>query len=806
MAVIDYFYANNFPSQRISNAEKEKPEWYAQCCDYVIAMGQSCADKDNLEKKYLILNGEVPDEFYRKILNPYNANKEKYTRFPATLRNYDIMKGIIRRYVSEYIKNPHDFIVGANNPDVVMAKDAAVRKEILSILEAQLAARITQSYQQYINEGNDPKQFNPQESIDIEKFTEDFKNNYIDDISVQGQELLNVIDDITESTLIYAKAYFDFVSFGECYTYTDIIGNKLVKKIISPIDAFPVPNNSMFVEDYDMFAERMKMTYQQIIDTFDEYLDDKDKKFLETYYAQHSSTDASYITYADYYSYYPYICNKFTETERSLYSKSPYLVRDTNSNLYDVWHVVWRGEIRRGVLTYIDNGIIAQRVVDDNYIINPEIGDISIEYFYEPQVYESVRIGTRNTAIYPYKARAIAYNRKGKLPYNGLCELLPGFGKFSIVEIVSPYQVFKNIVAYHREMALAKNKLAVLVIAKSLLGENPDETIYRMAADGVLYIDDEEDTNMLKSQQIRMVTADISAYINQLTQLMIEIDNAAKDQVDMTPQRYGQIANSAGKGITEEAIMRGSMGSVIIEFIFDCMRERDCARDLDFSKLAWVDGLDTSYRDKDKNLKYISLDVDSHIYADYIIKAKNSVQEKEKLDQIKQFAFSAAQNGNMDMAIAAIAGDNVASIKKLIMKFQELQQQHEQSMQQLEQQTKQMEAEFEIQKIAAKGEEDRKTVELEKYLDQQIELIKADANMISFDNGVSNQDKQAGMERLEQARANVERDKNQIAREKNILDFQNKAADRAVKLKDIETKLAIAKENKNKYDNHKTKK
>lgn len=53
MAVIDYFYANNFPSQRVSNAEKEKPEWYAQCCDYVIAMGQSCADKDNLEKNIL---------------------------------------------------------------------------------------------------------------------------------------------------------------------------------------------------------------------------------------------------------------------------------------------------------------------------------------------------------------------------------------------------------------------------------------------------------------------------------------------------------------------------------------------------------------------------------------------------------------------------------------------------------------------------------------------------------------------------------------------------------------------------------
>ena len=30
-----------------------------------------------------------------------------------------------------------------------------------------------------------------------------------------------------------------------------------------------------------------------------------------------------------------------------------------------------------------------------------------------------------------------------------------------------------------------------------------------------------------------------------------------------------------GKGVTDEAVIRGSMGSVIIEFIFDKMRERD---------------------------------------------------------------------------------------------------------------------------------------------------------------------------------------------------------------------------------------
>ena len=80
------------------------------------------------------------------------------------------------------------------------------------------------------------------------------------------------------------------------------------------------------------------------------------------------------------------------------------------------------------------------------------------------------RIGTRNDSIYPYGARAIAFNRNGKLPYNGINELLPGFGKFSIVEILTPYQVFYNIVAYHREMTIAKNKISILMLAKSLLG------------------------------------------------------------------------------------------------------------------------------------------------------------------------------------------------------------------------------------------------------------------------------------------------------------------------------------------------
>lgn len=794
------FQSVNFPLQRIPNSEKTE-QWAAECCDFIIAQGIGMKQDSDIETKYSILHGDIPDKFYKKILNPYNATQEQYKRFPATMRNYDLMKGIIRRYVSEYIKNPHDFMVGANNPEVILSRNAKLKAELAMIVEQQIAARIQQSYQQWVQEGNDPQQFNPQQSMDIEAFIKDFNENYIDDISAQGQELLNVIRDLTEDTLFYARAYFDFVSFGEAYSYSDVVGDKLIKRNISPRDAYPVNTDNQFREDDDMFACRRKLTYQQIIDEFGQYFTDKQREFLDSYYAKHSPSHTVEHMFQTYESYFPDICGKFSQEDRNFFKDNKAMARDSNTDLYDVWHVVWRGEARKALVTYVNQAsFMDQRIELDNYKLNPELGDISIDYIYEPQVYECVRIGTRNDAIYPYGARAIAFDRNGKLPYNGINELLPGFGKFSIIDIVTPFQVFYNIVAYHREMTIAKNKLSVLLMAKSLLGKSPEDTLYKMLADGVLYIDDTNDQGMLRAQQVRMLNTSVGDYISQLSGLLQEIEQTAKNQVDMTPQRYGEIANSAGKGVTDEAIARGSMGSVIVEFMMDCMRERDYARDMDYTKLAWIDGLNTSYRDEEGNIKYVSLNINNHIYADYIIKAKNSVKQKEKLDQLKQFAFSAAQNDNPMMAIAAIAGDNVEAITKLIKQYNDQKQAHETELRQLEQQNAQMIQEFELQKIQAKGEEDRKTKELEGLIDSEIELIRADANMISYNADVSETAKQAGLQRLESMRNQVEREKIQVEREKAMLDAAGKAEDRRIKEKDIEAKLKIAKTNRNKYD------
>lgn len=796
----------NFPQQRVSGSEKQKAEWYANCIDYIIDAGLAANDRSEDETMLSIQRGIIPDDFYKKTLNPYNSANEKYTRFPATMRNLDIMNDIIRRYVSEYFKGIHEFVVGANNPEIVLNKEAKLKEKVLQLAEQAFQQKFEQEYQAAVQQaqanGQDPRQINPQDIMpDIEQFIAQFNEQYIDDESKQAQEVLNYIRSMTEDNIIYLGCFFDYVTLGECFSYTEIKGNKLIKERVPVLEAYPVPNSNFFVEDHDMFARRMWMSYQQIVDTFDDSLTDKDRKFLETYYAKDNSTGSvTMLPYSQLFETYPDVCGKFSKEERELFKKDPVRVSEINNNLYEVWHVVWRGEAKRGILTYINEiGLQTTRIVEEDYKLNKEAGDISIEWEYEPQVYEGYRIGHRYTSIYPIKARPIPFNRDGKLPYNGIMEILPFMGKFSIIKLITPYQIMRNIFAYHREMVIAKNKLLILMLPESLIASDTEDKLYKMAADGILLVDDEDDASGIKMQQVRMLNASMGDYITQITNLMEATKQEAREMVDMNMQRYGDIAQSAGAATTQEAITRSSMGMVVLVQMFDEFRKHDYNRDIDYAKLAYIDGLDTTYWDILGNKKFLSLDVNSFVNSDCSTTVRNDAKEQDKVQQLRQWAFSAAQNGDLDMAIAAISGDNVSQIKATVQKFMDIKRQHEKDMQQAEQMLKQADIESKLQEIAAKGEQDRLTEQLKYQYELQLKYIDVDMSMLS--SPVEGSDSADRLKELaETNKANIEREKINLARQQMQADLYSKAADRQVKREDIAAKERIAKTNKNRYD------
>ena len=797
----------NFPQQRVSYAEKQKASFYANSIDYIIDVGISCNDREDTEQKLNILHDNIPNSFYKKTLNPYNTNNERLRRFPATMRNLDIMSDIIRRYVSEYYKSVHEFTVGANNPDIVIKKSGKLREEIgilaSKAFQQEFEKRLQELQSQAQQQGTPPEQVNIQNTMpDPEKFINDFNAKYIDDESKQGQEILNYIRSATADTMIYLSAFFDYVALGECYTYSDVRGEKIVKEHVPVMDAYPIPNGEFFVEDHDMFARRMLMSYPQILDMFDDVLTKEDRHFLETYYAYDTKSGPTQLLYSKYFESYPDVCEKFTTEERKIFKSQPVSIESVNNNLFEVWHVVWRGEARKGILTYVNEvGMITTRVVDESYRLDTQAGDISIEWAYEPQVYEGYRIGSRYTAIYPIKAQPIAFERDGKLPYNGIMEVLPYFGKFSIIHLITPFQIMRNIFSYHREMVIAKNKMLILVLPKSLVAGEEDNAIYRMAADGVLPVDDSEDTTAQKVANIRLLNAQMGDYIAQITNLMEATKQEAWDTVDMNAQRYGDIAQSAGAAVTQEAAARSSMGSVIIVQVFDEMRKRDYQRDIDFGKLAYIDGLETSYFDEEGKRRYISLDVNSFVYSTYGVFVENSAKSQDKIKQLKDWAFSAAQNGDLDMAMAAITGDNVAQIKATIEKFNEIKRQHEEQMKQVDAQLKEEEIQNKLREIEAKGAQDKELEELKFQHEMALKYVDVDMSMLGNTGGnEAEQAKNRLAAAAEDNRARNEQAKIEFERQKMQADLYNKAADRAVKMEDIKSKERIAKTNKNKYD------
>ena len=799
----------DFPQQKVSGEEKAKANWYANSIDYIISLGESMNDRSNVGVRLDILHGNLPDDLYRKTLNPYNTNKEKYKNFPATLRNYDIMSDIVRRYIGEYFKGNHDFVVGANNPDIVINRDAALKKKILEAAEKAFQQEFQKRYQQLVQDaqqqGKSPDSIDPQSAMpDQEEFINKFNEDYIDKESKQGQDILNYVRDLTNDLQIYLTNFFNYCALGECYSYADVRNHKIYKEAVPVIEAYPIPNNNMMIEDHDMFARKIMMSYNQIIDMFDDELDVTDKNYLEKYYSNYTDKSPNKVlNFREFYKAYAGVCDKFNDEERNFFKQNNLAPYEVNGNLFEVWHVVWKGFAKRGILTYINNiGMQDQRIVEEDYKLNTEAGDIDISWEWETQVYEGYRIGTRYTGIYPIKARPIAYQRDGKLPYNGIMEVIPYMGQFSIINIITPFQVFRNIVSYHQEMVIAKNKMMIMLLPKSLVSDNPEDAIYKMAADGVLPIDDEEDTAGVKMQNIRMLNVNMGQYITELTNLKEQIKIEARELVDMNAQRYGQIAQSAGASTTENAISQSSTGSIVIFQMYDEFRRKDYNRDIDFAKLAFIDGLDTSYNDNNTGKRhYLSLDVNSFVNSDYSVTVRNNGKEFDKIRQLKQWAFSAAQNGDLEAALSAIVGDNVAAISDNIKKFTELRRKHEEMMKQVDQQIQAEANQMKLQEIAAKGEQDRQTLALKAQYDLQLEYAKGDIALLGDKNPSNDEFAAANITKLqEETKRAIEQSKIQLEREKIAVDSYNAAADRQVKREEMKNDLRIARTNKNKYD------
>ena len=111
------------------------------------------------------------------------------------------------------------------------------------------------------------------------------------------------------------------------------------------------------------------------------------------------------------------------------------------------------------------------------------------------------------------------------------------------------------------------------------------------------------------------------------------------------------------------------MGSALINIVFDISRCKDYQADIDFSKVAWVEGKKGKYITTDKQIKFFEVNSIAHPETEYGVFVTNSVEYSMQKKAIKEYAFSLGQNGTMgeDVMMDIVTNNGISKLKEIVL-------------------------------------------------------------------------------------------------------------------------------------------
>ena len=763
----------NFPRQKLSKAEKND--------DWKIANVDFLADNTDFfggdKREFLMLHraaqGHLDPSQYGHVLNPYNSEDENLKRYPARMRNYDIIQPIVNLFMGEMAERPSTDEVICVNPDVPNNFKDSLNKQMLG-----LAA------QDFVNQLNDAgvnTGVNSQELPEYQKFAEEYKQSWSDQRAIFGQEALDYIKYNCDLKDKYQDVFYDWLVTGHCYTFKEPRSNDVHIEYVPSYELWHGHSPTNFVEDANYAVRRFRRTPSAIIDMFRKELKSEDITWLEN--LQKGVVTSSDITVA------PNIDNINGNVNPSMY--------DTTLGLVDVFHGVWKSFKEIGILEYIDElGQPQEMEVDASYVLNKDNGDIRLTKEWISEVWEGYRIDkTLHLKIQPIIAQRNELNNssKCKLPYNGRIGYNKHTSTGSMVRSLLPYQALYNIYHFRAELTLARNKDKIMTMPIGLIPKDwsPDKFLWFAETTGVAWFDETKPNAAQVLNALKSIDLGLGNYVEQIRNLLGEIKNEAWDSVGMNRQRYGDTKASDGKGVSEQAIMRSSTISREMFRRFEKFMETDKQGLLDISKVAWVEGKKGMYITSDGRKKFFETNGIDHLESDYAIFAKDAGEEQRKLDAARSLTNMMAQKGGIGASLMfeTLDASNFSQLKKYALRFEEIQQQLSEQAAEKEQQNSQLLQDKINAKEQAKNDTDIKVAEIQAGATVQSATIKAHTD-IATTNMTNNLDNNENEEKPfsiidELLKAKKDEDKISIVAAKNNADNKHKEQDLNLK----ETKI-----------------
>ncbi len=673
------------PDQRVSDSERKKPEWYIPTIDYIISKAISmnydtkreCAD--NLAAAEGIIDNSTFD-YVTKAFGIIDTN----INLPTSVRDVSLILPIKRRYMGEYIRQYKHFQVYHKGIDAVKQRN----KELSIQLEQLIAQKLINT----LNDNGLATGTNSKPVPDIDAFIKDFEINWIDDKVIESQNILGLLDELTKAELNYTKAFYYYWATDEVYSYRRVIGENIHKEIINPLEYYRIPSGNMFVEDDDMGMRQYTISFNQINEQFADKLSESDILYIRSLQNFNKTSNYKSTIIDDRFSDFNKSRDEYNYLSQLPDYNSMSLSTSDISRFTYIYHVVFKSECKIGHLKYIDSlGTPQEKIVDDTYKLNKDLGDIEIKWEWISRMYQAWRVGDQYTGIY-IKPELVEPQRqeinslsKCKSPYNGITGTFDANIRSSICKILKPYEALYRLYHYQRERAIAKYRAGLTIIPESLIqpgsGLTTEQKLKTAKRDDTLYIND-EDVNANSLQALKFVGAPgTERYIQVLNELIQSIKNDAMEVADMNQQRFGDVNDSAGKGVTQMAINKAQAGSILLFTLFNKFVETDKEADIDYAKVAWIGNKQGSFLDKKTNkIVYVEVDGEDFFNRNIGIFVGNNAINDEKIQQFRQLAFSASQGGEFAIAADAIELENSTEIHKLIKEADKAKKEFEREM------------------------------------------------------------------------------------------------------------------------------
>jgi len=768
------------PQQRLPRSKKDK-DWGIACMEGLLSEAKFPSTSSKFGKYYDAYNGTLNLMEYDYVTDPYKSEEWKTKKFPAKIRNYNIIKPVIDILLGEKSRRPLNYHVVAKNPDTVIKKNDAQKQEV-----------IRNVYQQYINELNAQgvdTQSPSQEVPPPEKVVREFNEKYKDTRAIMGEEAIEIMMADLDIEDKFMLGFFDWLVTGYVFTYKGVSFDDVEYEIINPLDlAYDKSPDVVFIEDGRYAIRRNRLTTNDILDKFHDILSPEDIDYLEGGSRTNSTTSFNLPGVASAYA------------------------NASDAEYHDVFHFTWKSMTKTGFVTYPNpvTGEMEEMVVSEFYKLAEEE---KIKWEWLNEVFEGYKIGGNiYTESAPIKAQRTTMNNpsKCKIPYNGRALSDRNSENISVVSLGLPYQVLYNIFHYRMELSVAKNKDKIMLMEINMIpkrhGWTHDKFMYHADALGFAYVDSTAEGNAGEKvgfNGFQVLDMSLGKYIESQLNLLEVIKMEWEESLGINRQRKGQALASDGKGVTEQALTQSSVITEEIFRKFETAEQKDLQGLLDVSQIAWSKGKKGSYINSEYKTMFFDINPDEFCSSELGLFVVNSAKEVAKLNNLRSLALEFAQNKAKPSTIAEILeGSNFAQIKRKLREVEEAEQAMQAASEQAQQEHEQL-----LQQMVLAQREDEQAHEMElKRVDIDgkimVEQMKIDATLFGSDI-----DGNGEMDINELEKRNLDREKFYMdlseKRSARMDQVNLKKQELQLKDKQIDTQLKIAKENKNKFDKKK---